>query len=263
MTDIVVNVFRFVNPRGYFVPGLNIHYEEKGTGQLWQINCAGTRGYFLRFGMGSRIKDDFDEQAADSHFMVQRVTSALLIGGAGLFEAEAVGRLLFAGVEGEITWSSHLDRPDPFARLDDEPVRTAVLDWYQALCQHTILRRAANDAYLALSYPHDALVFVYRGLEWLKSGQNLKWEDIARDLKVPVKEVKNFTKLANHETGVRHATTSGKKIRASFDTYGTWVCGLLDAINAARARLEKKFTPMTPKAVGDTIAKAVPLIPYP
>jgi len=263
VSDVVVNVFRFSNARGYFVPGLNIEYRERDTGQLWQINCAGTRGYLLRFGIDSPVKDDLDEQASDSHFMVQRITCALLIGGAGLFGAEAVGRLLLKGIEGDITWSSHLDRPDPFALPSDEVVTGSVLDWYQALCQHTILRRAIYDAYLALSHPHEALVFVYRGLEWLKAGQHLTWEDIARDLKVPIKEIKDFTKHANHETGVRHASLSGRKVRPHFETYGTWVCGLLDAVNAARGRLESTFTPMTAEAVGNAVAKAVPLTPYP
>lgn len=263
MTELVANVFRFSNPRGYFVPELNIHYEEKSTGQVWQINCAGTRGYFLRFGMESPIKDDINEQAADSHFMAQRVTSALLIGGAGLFEADPAGRIFFKGMGEEITWSGHLDRPDPFAGPQHEKTKGVVLDWYRALCEHTVLRRALNDAYLAILHPHEALIFVYRGLEWLKLAQNLSWEDIAKDLGVPVKELKEFTKYANHETGVRHATLSGRKVRADLDTYGSWVCGLLDEINATRARFDKSFTPMTPNEVGDTVARAVQPAPYP
>lgn len=115
----------------------------------------------------------------------------------------------------------------------------------------------------AHSHPHEALIFVYRGLEWLKAGQHLTWEDIARDLKVPVKEIKEFTKHVNLETGVRHASLSGRKVRPHFETYGTWVCGLLDAVNAARARLEAKFIAMTAEAVGNAVAKALPLTPYP
>ena len=246
------------------MPLLNIEYEEKDTGQVWQINCAGIRGYLVRFGFESPVmEDDFDEQAADSHFMIQGITGALLIGGAGLFEAEAVGRLLFKGVQGEIKWSSHLNPPDGILPVVDSSVVESVSDWYRAICRSTMLRRAVHDAYLALSHPHEALVFVYRGLEWLKAGQKLDWEDLARDLGIKEKELKEFWRFVNFETGVRHATASGLKLRADFDNYGTWVCGLLDAINAARARLEDEFNPMTPNEVADAVAKSVPVFPYP
>ena len=126
-----------------------------------------------------------------------------------------------------------------------------------------MLRRAINDAYQALLNPHEALVFVYRGLEWLKTAQELKWDTIASDIGVTTSELKELTKAANFETGVRHASRSGRKLRASLENYGTWVCGLIDGINAARVRIESDFKPMTPETVAAAVAKAVTGNPFP
>jgi hypothetical protein len=138
-----------------------------------------------------------------------------------------------------------------------------VYDWLIALCKHHPLRRAADDAHLALTYPHEALVFVYRGLEWLKMSQQLEWEELASDVGVPMKHLGKLKKTANYESGVRHATSSGSKMRASADNYGTWVCALVDAINAARARLEPAFEKMSAQEVSKAILRAMPVVPYP
>ncbi|GAG97761.1 unnamed protein product, partial [marine sediment metagenome] len=130
---------------------------------------------------GNSIEDCQVEQAADSHFMIRRITSSLLIGGAGLFQAEAMGRILFKGVEGSVTWDSQLDRPDPLCKAPSDEIIDSVHDWCSAICQNDPLRRAVDDAHMALTYPYEALVFVYRGLEWLKMSQKIGWKDLAND----------------------------------------------------------------------------------
>ena len=180
MTDFAINVFRLVNLRGYSVPSLNIDYIEIGTGAKWRMTCGGSRAYLVRF--GASLEHSFNDQSADSHFMVSRITSSLLLGGAGLFQAEAMGRLLFEGIEGKVVWHSHLDLCDPMSKEQSDGITDSVYDWCRALCQHTILRRAADDAHLALTYPHEALVFVYRGLEWLKLGLKVTWKDFRINL---------------------------------------------------------------------------------
>lgn len=261
MTDFAISVFRLSCSRGYSVPEMNIGYLEKDTGVQWHITCGGTRAYLVR--SGNKLDENIDTQAADSHFMIRRVTSSLLLGGVGLFQAEAMGRLLFRNVVGMVTWDSHLDRPDPLAKEGPSDAVEMVYGWCGALCQHNILRRAADDAHIALTHPHEALVYVYRGLEWLKEGQGIEWEQIAIDTGVAYKDIRELKKTANHQTGVRHATKDGVKMRAVFENYSTWVCGLFDAINAARARLETGFTPMDPKKVAEAVMRAVPVIPYP
>ena len=54
----------------------------------------------------------------------------------------------------------------------------------------TTLRRSADTAHLALSHPHEALIFIYRGLEWLKRGTGVGWDQIATDIGVPLSALK-------------------------------------------------------------------------
>lgn len=261
MPDCVASIFRLSNARGYRVPALNVDYQEENTGIQWRLTCGGTRGYTVRVGDG--VYNDLNEEAADSHFMIKRITSSLLLGRAGLFQAEAVGRILFRSLPNSITWDVHLDAPEPFDAQDSEEVLGKVYDWCEVLCQSHVLRRAADDAHLALSIPHEALVFVYRGLEWLKAGQGIKWENIASDLGISMSQLKGLKKTANYESGVRHATETGNKMRACPRNYGTWVCGLIDGINRARQRLDPGFTPMTPEEVSGIVERAMLTVPYP
>jgi hypothetical protein len=209
------------------------------------------------------VSGDPDAESADSHFMASRVTGSLLMAGAGLFQPEAMGRLFFKGVEGAVTWTSHLDVAG--RSCDKEPCELVekVYDWYKAICEHDQLRRAVDDAHLALSHPHEALIFVYRGLEWLKLGQGIEWAQLADDMGVPEGELRELKKTANYETGVRHATSSGSKMRALAENYGTWVCGLVDAINAARLRLDPAFKKMSAEDVSNAVLRAMPVVPFP
>jgi hypothetical protein len=261
MTDFAVSVFKLVNQRGYTVPPLNITYIESNTGYEWRMTCGGTRAYLVRF--GDSLNDSLSEQAADSHFMVRRITGSLLIGGVGLFQPEAMGRVLFKGVQGYVTWDTHLDKPDPTGNRQSDEIMDRVYDWCTVICQDHPLRRAVDDAHLSLTYPHDALVFVYRGLEWLKMSQKLEWEELANDMGVPMKHLRELKKMANQDTGVRHATHNGAKMRANPENYGTWVCALLDAINAARARLDPHFQRMNAEQVSSAVMRAMPVVPYP
>jgi hypothetical protein len=258
--DIAISVFRLSNRRGLFMPDVNIHYAERDGNIVWNLVCGGTRAYLVRF--GSPLLDDPAEQAADSHFMVRRVTSSLALSGAGLFQSEACGRLFFRKIRGDVSWTGYFDWPDASSEETSRESSDAVHDWCKALCEHTVLRRAAEDAHAALSNPHEALVYVYRGLEWLVEGQGISWEELAADLGASVKELRNLKKTANAETGVRHATRSGIKMRADTRNYYSWICALFDGINRARTRLEPGFEPMSPKVVAATVGQALPLVPY-
>jgi len=261
MTDFAINVFRLTNQRGYTVPPLNIGYIESDTGLEWRMTCGGTRAYLVRF--GESLAGTWKTQSADSHFMIRRITNSLLLAGVGLFQPEAMGRLFFNNVEGSVTWDSHLDRPDPLNDVKCDEAIDRTYDWCTTLCKHDPLRRAAEDAHLALSNPHEALVFVYRGLEWLKMSQKLSWKDLEDDLGVPISHLRELKKTANHQSGVRHATDDSSKMRASAENYGTWVCAVFDAINAARARLDPTFQKMSPQEVSNAVRQAMPVVPYP
>ena len=92
--------------------------------------------------------------------MIDGLTCALLFGGHGLVQAETMGRVFLGSVQ---------EKPNLFVQTnlppgDREPATAATYDWLRAFTAHTALRRAAMDAHSALSNPHEAGVFVYRGL---------------------------------------------------------------------------------------------------
>jgi hypothetical protein len=261
MTDFAISVFRLTNDRGYCAPHISIGYKESDTNAEWSVHCGGTRAYLIRYATPLRL--DPDDQAADSHFMVDRLLGAFILGGAGLFKAQAVGRLFFSADHGEAKWTSETDFPDPiFASHPDTAAVEAVRDWYGAICTHTVLRRAVQDAYLALCHPHEALFFAYRGMEWLVVGLKISWEDLAADMGVDMRALRAFKKDANVEGGGRHPTRTGTKYRADLRNYSNWVTCLFDAINGARKRLEPTFIPKTPKELAAAFARAVPTRPY-
>jgi hypothetical protein len=87
-----------------------------------------------------------------------------------LAHSEGMGRLLFRSVEVNGSWSAQIDRRESELAEVSPEIIDSVRDWYQALCRHTFLRRAADDAHLALTLPLEAYLYVYRELEWLKEG---------------------------------------------------------------------------------------------
>jgi hypothetical protein len=134
--------------------------------------------------------------------------------------------------------------------------------WIKALCLHTPLRRAAEDAHTALLYPHEALVYVYRGLEWLVEGMGFTWDDIAKELGGTKNDIRELKRTANFETGVRHASKSGMKMRADLKNYASYVAGLFDMINAARVNVEPGYATVAGKEGGKILARAIPHVPF-
>jgi hypothetical protein len=70
--------------------------------------------YFIRF--GDNLLKNIDDQAADSHFMANRVTATLLMSGCGLFRADAMGRIFIADIPiTSLKITTHLDlwKQDP------------------------------------------------------------------------------------------------------------------------------------------------------
>lgn len=260
MTDFVLTTAQLISNRGYGCPRLNINYIEKGTDAQWFITAGGTRCYLVKTSHKT-IEGDVEDNAADSHFMARRLTTALLYGGAGLFNAQMVGRQLFRGVEGSVTWSSHLEIIDPDTKTDAKVVAD-IEDWYGTIVGNNMLRRAADDTHLALNHPDEALVFVYRGLEWLKIGQSLSWEDVAKDIGCTAKDLDDLKRLANPDGGVRHANKNGVKLRTDVGNYSSWVCALVDAVISARVRLGQGYVRPDAKCSAGIVMKAVKSVAY-
>ncbi len=87
-----------------------------------------------------------------------------------LAHSEGMGRLLFRSVEGNGSWSAQIDRRESEPAEVSPEIIDSVRDWYQALCRHTFLRRAANDAHLALTLPLEAYCTVTGGSIGSKRG---------------------------------------------------------------------------------------------
>jgi hypothetical protein len=249
---------------GYLVPSFNVRYDESNTGKSWFISSGGTRCYLTRGEAGHTI--DFSEQAADSHFLMIRIVAALLLSGAGLYDFELKGRLVFYGVN-PIHWESAIEAepfwPEEIKRVHSAFSTERFSGWLKAIMTHRFIYRAAEDAVLALRAPTESFVFIYRGFEWIEDGLKISKQELAQGVGVPLKNLKHLGEIANVESGVRHATKTGVKMRADVDNYSTWIAGLLDAINFARKKVESSFVPMTAEEVAEALSVAVKIQPYP
>jgi hypothetical protein len=258
--DLVISVFELTNGRYLMVPKLDFKYVEKDTGVNWHISAGGSRGYALRFGSDlARMEgQSIEHQSADSVFMINRVQYALMLSGQGLFQSRAVGRVFLEGTQEKPNWFTQANLPSSPAPKADPPF----YDWLKSLVEHTILRRAAADAHGALSNPQEAGFYVYRGLEWLVMGEKRSWEDLAPDLGMSKDQIREFKKIANVDHGVRHASRSGKKLRADAENCAISVCALFDAINATRARLEPGYKEPSADEIATAVGIAAPLDPF-
>ena len=260
MSDLVASVFQFSNVRYRPVPAVDFGYKEKASPVEWRVYAGGSRGYALRFGPGvaKAAEANLEAQNADSHFMMQRVECALLLAGHGLFKSTAVGRMLFRSIQEWPDWTMQYDFP---AGLKIE-ASAEFNDWFAAMTKHTILKRAAADAHAALSNTHEAHVFVYRGLEWLVSGESRSWEQLSADIGVSHTEIRAWKRLINKDHAGRHASRSGTKLRADAMDAVQMVAGLFDAIHATRSRLDADFKPSPPEVIAKALMEAVPREPY-
>jgi hypothetical protein len=195
MPDVVTSIFRLENDRGLLVPKFDINYIERDTDIQWFINCGGTRAYLIR--IGSELGSDFEDECADSHFMVNRVVISLFLGGLGLFKAKAMGRILFKDIGSEeLRFTSHVDLQDIEEKEEKQNIEYFT-DWYKFICLNDLFRRAADDAYSALLNPVESTFHIYRGMEWLLKAGNIGWRELAEDIGVTFNQIKEFKRIAN------------------------------------------------------------------
>jgi len=198
--------------------------------------------------------------------MVNRVVAALVMASAGLFTPDIKGRLLIYDVE-HLEWDSqiHFDIfwSDEVKRVHQAFSEDNFASWLRAISTHTFLRRAIDDMILALRSPAEAFVYLYRGFEWLEDGLRISQKEMASAIGVDVHNLKKLGKIANDETGMRHASTSGVKMRADLETYSTWIAGLADGINYARSKVDATFNRMTSTEIAEALKVAVMIHPYP
>lgn len=253
----IVSIFELKNDRGYFCPPINVSYNDANGNTQWQINAGGSRCYVTN----NIVEENDDREAASSHFMISRILSALVMSSAGLFQAIPRGRILFVAPS-QFSWRSELDLElysDEVQRIHSAFDIKDFESWLDAICSMPFLRRAIDDLRLAMHQPVEAFVYIYRGFEWITSGLPCTKELLAHSLGVPVKELKELGRIANDDTGVRHAT----RLVADSLTYSSWMCGLVDAINFARHRRDSSFKVIPPQSVSNLVKISAQLTPYP
>jgi hypothetical protein len=251
----VLTIFEMKNETGYYVPRFNFRFYERDTKLQWYITFGGTQAYVMRFDPDTNIITE--EAVADSHFMINRVISALMISRAGIFIPIVRGRIFFNEVH-TLNWTSQIlleiSYSDEVHRVHGNFNEKNFEGWLTAIISQTFLRRAMDDVVLALKSPTEPFLYIYRGFEWLEDGLKISKKEMAAAVGVELKEFKQLGRIANQlDAGVRHASRTGTKMRPDFGTYSTWICGLIDAVNYARNKLDRSFTVMSPTDVADAV----------
>lgn len=244
MTEIDLFTYRHTHQR-VSVPALQFDYLEKDTENYWRIWGAGDLVYLYRIGERLSLRND-EERMMDAGLMVKRVECSLLLAKVGWFQFTCIAGWEFTGVE--TTSSSTVGCRLGKAESEDS---SEVIGWFQAFSQHSLLRRAAEDAHAALTIPSEAILFMYRGFEWLKKCLNVQWKELGEAVDIPQENVNYLKKIANDpDLAARHASESGQKVHFEQGVCSGWICGLLHGIVHARCKLDQTFAEKV-KHLGD------------
>jgi hypothetical protein len=232
-----IDVFTFHHIGGQrSLPAVEFDYLERDTGNYWRIWGANDLIYLYRMGeeLASR---DYETRIMEAGLMVRRLECALVMAKAGWFNfaliaAWSFGRLVITDSSTVTCWLKQAESEN----ID------AVLDWFQAFSQHNLLRRAAEDAYNALTIPMEDILFMYRGFEWLKKCLKVSWKELGATIQVPQQNIITLKKMANNpDLATRHASESGKKLHFEQGVCAGWICGLLHGIVHARCQIDSTF----------------------
>ena len=219
-------------------PMLKFDYLEKDTGNYWHIWVAVDRIYLYRMGQQLGSRDD-EMRNMEADLMVRRLECALLLAKKGIFQFKCTSAWRFSDVEFKDTSTVTCSLRSAEAGHDTD----VIIDWFNAFSRLTLIRRAADDAYMASVMGPEAIFFIYRGFEWLKKALKVSWDDLGSKIDVPQANIKWLKKAANNHDwpAARHAVESGHKGHLDEEILPTWVYGLVHGIIHARCRLDPKF----------------------
>jgi len=221
------------------VPRINFGYLESDTGNFWVIWASVAETFLYRLGDRLRSQDIADRKF-DSQLMVRRLEASLLIAKKGLFKFKFDGMWTLDKVEIDKDVSS-VNCVLRATELEDKDGEVA--DWFQAFSKYSLLRRAAEDAYMASILEQESIFFLYRGFEWLKKAVgNVSWNKLGDAIDIPQENIKYIKKTANDpDAAARHAAQSGFKSRFEGEVCSSWVCGLFHSIAHVRCDLDPDF----------------------
>ena len=238
MNTIDLYTFSDSNPR-HVAPRIMFSYVESDTGNCWTIWAA--VGYAYLYRIGEKLGDvDLAERKRDAEFMIRRLQASLLIGKKGLFKYDFDGMWTL----NNITIDEKLSTVNcVLPSTDSEEYDEDVPDWFGAFSRNSLLRRAAEDAYMAAVLHQESIFFLYRGFEWLKRAVgNPPWNQLGKHIDIPQKNIDYIKKTANDpKKAARHAAESGMKAYFQGEVCSSWVCGLFHSIVHIRCGLEEEF----------------------
>lgn len=244
MVDIDLFTYRHMQVRGA-VPPIQFDYLEKDTGNYWRIWCTGDLLYLYRIGEKLSSRNDAARRM-DADLMVRRLECSLLLAKAGWFQFTCISRWKLSKL---MTTKASTVVCGLIGAMSKDP--SEIFDWFQAFSKYSLLRRAADDAYNALTIPSEAILFMYRGFEWLKKCLGVQWKEIGEAVNIPQENVNYLKKTANDpDLAARHASKSGLKVHFEQGVCTGWICGLLHGIVHARCKLDEPFAKKVEK-LGD------------
>lgn len=236
MNDIDLFTYRH-RQFGKKIPSMQFEYYESDTGNSWRIWGNNDLLYLYRTGEKLKKRDDSD-RVMDSDLMVRRLECSMLMAKEGWFNFTCISRWMLT----DLTFckTSYVGCGLIETKKTD---LGAVYDWFQSFSNYNLLRRAAEDAYNALTIPSEAIFFLYRGFEWLKKCcDNVGWDKLGKEIDIPQVNIDEIKKIANdNDVAARHATKTGHKVRFEQGVCSGWVCGLLHGIVHARCKLDTDY----------------------
>lgn len=217
---------------------LQFDYLEKDTDNYWRIWVAVDRVYLYRMGQELSSRDA-EMRNMEADLMVRRLECALLLARKGIFQFKCMAVWRFGDVEFKDTSTVTCALRNVEASHDTD----VIIDWFNAFSRLTLIRRAADDAYMASIMRQEAIFFIYRGFEWLKKALSVSWDDLGNAVDVPQNNINNLKKIANNrEKAARHAVESGYRVHFEDEILPTWVYGLLHGIVHARCQIDPEFS---------------------
>jgi predicted peroxiredoxin len=217
-------------------PSIQFDYMEKDTGNYWRIWSAIDTICLYR--MGAELsKRDNALRNMEADLMVRRLECAFLLAQKGIFQFRFTSGWRFNDLDFRDTSTVTPTLKSGTSKEIDE-----IIDWFNALSTQTLIRRAAEDAYMALIINREELFFIYRGFEWLKKAMKVSWDKLSETIDIPRESINSLKKIANNpEEAARHAAESGLKVYLDEEVLPDWVGGLLHGIVHARSKIDPDF----------------------